>query len=462
MILDQVRKTIARYHMLSEGDCVIVGVSGGVDSVALLSILCGLRDDYGLSLVVAHLNHRLRGAESERDEGFVRKIARQFDLSCEVESIAVSGMKRRGNTLQEAAREARFLFFRRLLRKHRADKVALGQTADDQAETMVMRFLRGAGLSGLRGIPPASGEVIHPLIETGRAQLEDYLAGVGLDHVEDSSNRKDVYLRNRVRRHVVPFLEGYNPNLKENLVRMARVLWNEDQYLTRETDRAWCQMTRRHGGAVCVELSPFRSLHPALQFRLLKQAVHGVSGADGKRVAAAHIVGLVNLAATGRPHGMINLPGGVIARRVYDCLEIRRGRAPGVRGFDVSVTLPGTALIAEIGKKLVGEWTEAWDLRESSSQIAFLDADRVEAVIRVRNRRSGDRFQPLGMTGSKKIKDCFIDWKIPADQRHQIPLVLSADTIVWVVGYRIGHDVRVTGETKRVMRLEVSDLNHED
>ena len=462
MILDQVRKTVARYHMLSEGDCVIVGVSGGVDSVALLSILCGLRDDYGLSLVVAHLNHRLRGAESERDEGFVRKIARQFDLFCEVESIAVSGMKQRGNTLQEAAREARFLFFRRLLRKHRADKVALGQTADDQAETMVMRFLRGAGLSGLRGIPPASGEVIHPLIETRRAQLEDYLAGVGLDHVEDSSNRKDVYLRNRVRRHVVPFLEGYNPNLKENLVRMARVLWHEDQYLTRETDRVWRQMTRRHGETVCVELSPFRSLHPALQFRLLKRAVHGVSGADGKRVAAAHIVGLVNLAATGSPHSMINLPGGVIARRVYDCLEIRRGRAPVVKGFDVSVTLPGTAMIQEIGKKLMGEWVDTWDVRESSAQIAFLDADRLQPMLRVRNWRPGDRFRPLGMTGSKKIKDCFIDWKIPADQRNQIPLVVSANTIVWVVGHRISHDARVTAETKRVIRVEVSDLNHED
>jgi len=385
-----------------------------------------------------------------------------LDLPCEVESIEVRGMRRRGKTLQEAARTARFSFFRRLLEKHRADKVALGQTADDQAETMVMRFLRGAGLSGLKGIPPARGEVIHPLIETRRAQLETYLAGLGLGHVEDSSNRKDVYLRNRVRRHVVPFLEDYNPNLKENLVRMARVLWHEDQYLTRETERAWSRMARRHEEMVCVELPHFRNLHPALQFRLLKQAVHVVSGADGKRVAAVHIIGLVDLAATANPHGAVYLPGGVIAKRVYDRLEISRGRTPVAGSFDVPVTLPGTALIPEIGKKLVGEWVDAWDLRESSAQTAFLDADRLQPMFRVRNWRSGDRFRPLGMTGSKKIKDCFIDWKIPADQRNQIPLVVSADTIVWVVGYRIGHDVRVTGETKRVMRLELRDLNHED
>ena len=461
MILDQVKKTIAKYHMLSEGECLIVGVSGGVDSVALLSMLHTLRDHYGLSLVVAHLNHRLRGPESERDEGFVREIAQELDLPCEVESMEVRGMKRRGNTLQEAARTARFSFFRRLVEKHRADKVALGQTADDQAETMVMRFLRGAGLSGLKGIPPARGEVIHPLIETRRAQLETYLAGLGLGHVDDSSNWKDVYLRNRVRRHVVPFLENYNPSLTENLARMAHLLWQEDQSLTQETERAWSRMARRHEEVVCVELPHFRSLHPALQFRLLKHAVHGVSGAEGKRVAAVHIIALVDLAVTGTPHGAVYLPGGVVAKRIYDRLEIRRGTAPVAGGFDVPVTFPGTAVIPEIGKKLVGEWIDAWDLRESSDQVAFFDGDRLQPMVRVRNWRSGDRFRPLGMTGSKKIKDCFIDWKIPVDQRHQIPLVVSADTIVWVVGHRISHDVRVTGETKRVMRLEVRDLNHE-
>jgi len=186
MILDRVRQTVAKYGMISEGDCVVVGVSGGMDSVALLSVLSKLRDVYGMSLLVAHLNHRLRGAESQRDEVFVRDLARDLGLPCEVASMEVRRMKGRDMTLQEAAREARFIFFQRVLQKHRAHRVALGQTADDQAETMVMRFLRGAGLGGLKGIPPIRDEIIHPLIETSREEIEAYLAGEGLVHVEDS------------------------------------------------------------------------------------------------------------------------------------------------------------------------------------------------------------------------------------------------------------------------------------
>ena len=244
MILHKVRKTIEKHRMLSRGDRVIVGVSGGRDSVVLLSVLTRLRPAYGTSLVVAHLNHGLRGNEACRDEAFVKKLAHDLGLPCETRSVSVRGLRTKRTTLQEAAREARFLFFRELVKKYGATKVALGQNADDQAETMVMRFIRGAGLAGLKGIPPVRDEIIHPLIEVTRAEIEAYMTEEGLAHVEDSSNRKDVYLRNRIRKHLIPVLEEYNPNLKMTLGRMGQVLSFEEHYMGSEVREVWNHVAR--------------------------------------------------------------------------------------------------------------------------------------------------------------------------------------------------------------------------
>lgn len=459
MILDQVRKTIEKYRMLSRGDRVIVGISGGVDSVALLSVLNKLSRTYDISLVVAHLNHKLRGQESRRDEMFVKEMALELDLPCEIKSVAVREFKKKGMTLQEAAREVRFLFFSSLIQKHRAQKVALGQTADDQAETIVMRFIRGAGLAGLKGIPPVRDEmIIHPLIEVRREEIEAYVSEEGLSYVEDSSNRKDAYLRNRIRRHLIPMLEGYNPNLKTSLGRMGQVLLQEDQYMRAKAQEVWSRIVRWDGDAVSLDLIEFRNLHPALQFRLLRQSVESVSGINAKRLGVTHILSLADLAVGGRPHAVIHLPDKITARRIYDRLEIGKGERPSSPVFDYAVTFPGITHIRELGKKLIIEFVDQWNLREGSPHSVFLDSRRLQPPFRVRNYRHGDRFRPLGMTGLKKIKDCFIDWKVPMEERARVPLIISGDAIVWVVGYRISQDVRVTAKTERVISMEVQDL----
>lgn len=459
MILDQVKKTIEKYRMLSRGDRVIVGVSGGMDSVALLSVLDKLRCVYRISLVVAHLNHRLRGEESRRDETFVRELALKLDLPCEIQSVAVREVKRKRMTLQEAARETRFLFFRSLVQKHGAHKIALGQTADDQAETIVMRFIRGAGLVGLKGIPPVRDElIIHPLIEVRREQIEVYLAEERLAHVEDSSNRKDVYLRNRIRRHLIPILEEYNPNLKTRLGRMGHVLLLEEEYMRAKAEEAWSRVAQRNGEAVTLDLAQFRNLHPALQFRLLRQGVGSVSGTRAKRLGVTHILNLTDLAVRGKPNARIHLPGGITARRIYDRLEIGKGERPSSPVFDYVAACPGITPFQGLGKRLIIEFVDQWDVNEVSPHRVFLDSRQLQPSLQVRNYRHGDRFRPLGMTGSKKIKDCFIDWKVPMEERARVPLLLSGDAIVWVVGYRISHDARVTAKTERVIRMAVQDL----
>ncbi len=459
MIIDQVRESIEKYRMLSQGDRVIVGVSGGMDSVALLSVLNKLSHEYGIALVVAHLNHRLRGKESHRDEVFVKKLALKLGLPCEIQSIVVREFRKRGMTLQEAAREARFSFFRSLVQKCGARRVALGQTADDQAETIVMRFLRGAGLAGLKGISPVRDEVvIHPLIEVRRWQIEAYLAEEGLPHVEDSSNRKDVYLRNRIRRHLIPMLENYNPKLKTRLAGMGQVLLLDEEYMRARTNEVWGRVVRENGDAISLDLTQFRNLHPALRFRLLRRSVGSVSDISVRRLGMTHILSLANLALGERPQGEIHLPGRLTARRIYDRLKIDKGERPSSPVFDYPVAFPGTTPLPELGQKLMIEFVDQWNVKEASLRRVFLDSQRLQGPLRVRNYQHGDRFRPLGMMGVKKVKDCFIDGKVPMEERSRTPVVVSGNAIVWVVGYRISQDVRVTAETKRVIRMEVRDL----
>ncbi len=459
MFLDQVKKTIQKYRMLSQGDRVIVGVSGGMDSVALLCALHKVREVYGVSLVVGHLNHGLRGKESLRDAEFVRKMALDLNLPYETESLAAGELKKKGMTIQEAAREARFVFFRRLVRQYKAHKIALGQNADDQAETIVMRFLRGSGVTGLRGIPPVRDEfVIHPLIEVGRKEIEAYLAREGLLYVEDSSNLKDDYLRNRVRRHLIPILENYNPNLKTVLGRMGKAFLHEDRYMSEKTQEAWDRIVREKGGEVSLDLVAFRKLNPALQFRLLGRSLKAVSEISAKRLGTSHILNLAGIAGGVKPHAVIHLPGQVFGKRVYDRLEIRKGKEPSFHGFDLELAFPGVTPLEELGKKMVIRFVNRIDLKEASPQIAFMDFGRLKPPLRVRNYRPGDRFRPLGMGGRKKVKDCFIDWKVPMEERPRVPLILSEGAIVWVAGYRISEDVRVTPQTERVVHMAFQDL----
>jgi len=459
MMLDQIRRTIEKYRMLSLGDRVIVGVSGGMDSVALLSALSKLRKALDLSLVVAHLNHRLRGRESLKDAEFVRKMALKLGLPFEIESVAVRKLKKKGTTLQEAAREARFLFFHNLVDKHEAHKIALGQTADDQAETIVMRFLRGSGLAGLKGIPPVRDElIIHPLIEVTREQIEAYLSQEGLRHVEDTSNLKDDYLRNRIRRHLVPLLEQYNPNLRTVLCRMGQILWHEELHMREKTEAVWNQIAQQDGDRISLDLTEYEKLDPAIQFRLLRRSVGSMSEMGAKRLGVTHILNLAEIIRGEKPHAEIHLPGRITAKRVYERLEIGKRKSPLSPSFEFALALPGETPLKELGKKLVIRFADRFDLRDASPRTVFMDSQRLQPPFRLRNYRYGDRFRPLGMTGRKKIKDCFIDWKVPLEERSRIPLMLSGEAIVWVVGYRISEDVRVTPETEGVVRVEFQDL----
>ena len=457
-----VRETVEKYQMLQEGDRVIVGVSGGVDSVVLLHVLMLLRDEYGLSLAVAHLDHGIRGEESRREGDFVRDLARGMSLSFETAEADVPALaKKQRITLQEAAREARYRYYEETRKKYNAQRVATGQTADDQAETILMRVIRGAGLRGLKGIPPVRGGVyIRPLIETSRQEVERFARSERLSFVNDSSNIKDIYLRNKVRHDLIPHLEReYNPSIRVGLNRMATILSREDDYLDRKAEEAMAGLLKGSGEEFSLDIPRLTAFHEALWFRVLQKALARVLGGDLRSIKTVHLDGICRLMAHRAPNKVLCLPQGIYAEKRYAELLIRKGKPPAVYPFEYIVDAPGVTILEGLGKKLVTRIERAKQgiSVDVDSTVAHLDDDKLLHPLILRSSEEGDRFIPLGMKGHKKLKDFFIDSKVPKALRRRIPLLISAGDIVWVVGYRISERFKFTEGSKRLLKAEYLD-----
>jgi tRNA(Ile)-lysidine synthase len=458
----KVRATVERYRMIQKGDTVIVGVSGGVDSVALLNVLMALRDEYDLSIVVAHLDHGIRGEESRREARFVRDLAQGLDLPFETAVADVPAMAERERiSLQEAARKARYDFYEEVRKRYHGQKVAIGQTADDQAETILMRVIRGAGLRGLKGIPPVRGGIyIRPLIETSREEVERLAAEKGLSYVIDSSNIKDIYLRNKVRHDLIPRLEReYNPSIRAGLTRMASILSREDDYLDREAEQLAARLIEADGEEVGLDIPGLKASHGAICFRVLQKALAIVVGGDLRRIKTVHLEAIFRLLAHRAPNKVLCLPDGVYVEKHYTKLFIRRGERPAVFPFEYVVDAPGVTVLEGLGKKLFTriDPAEGRIPMGGDPNVAHLDDDKLAHPLTLRSFERGDRFVPLGMKASKKVKDFFIDSKVPKALRRQIPLLVSGGVIAWVVGYRVSECFKLTEGSRRVLRAEYLD-----
>ena len=486
--LNSVMNCINKYRMIAEGDTVLIGVSGGIDSISLLYSLFFLKDDLKCSLVVAHVNHGLRGEQSDREAEFVKEIASELKLPCVAEKIDVLRyMAEKGLSKQAAARELRYAFFERAGRQYSANKIALGHTADDQAETVLMRMLRGSGAKGIAGIKPVRDEkIIRPLIEISRDEITEFVKEKGLKYAEDPSNLEPYYLRNKIRLELIPLIKKeYNPNIIETLREAAEIVGDEDEFLEGYCSKILSDISLSKGSSLIeIDTLKLKNFHIAIQRRIIRIALKMLKG-DLLKISAVHVEEILNSINKGFSGKSLNLPDGIQAIYEYDRLRFKiqdsRFKESPIK-FDISLTIPGETILSKPKYKFVADiispeefyrdssvtpFLQNDNLKrchsdpersegEESKYTAFFDMDKLKVELRVRNRINGDIFHPSGMKGSKKLKEFFIDEKIPRRERDNIPLIVSGDIILWVVGKRVAEEGKVNKDTKRVLKITVA------
>lgn len=415
-MLNKLRAFLKEQALLSPGDKVIAAVSGGADSVAMLFALYLLRDELGITLEAAHFNHHLRGAESDRDEAFVTDFCGRYCIPLHLGSgRIVSGKK----GLEAAARDARYAFLRSL-----PGKVATAHTADDNAETVLMRLIRGTGLKGLGAIAPVSGNVIRPMLTVTRDDVEAFLEEYALPHVEDSSNAEDDFLRNRIRHGILPLMRAENPRIGENLSAMALLLRQDEACLQAMIPEE--QMP---------DVSRLKAMEPALRRRTLERFLKAQGVREPEQI---HILQAEQLLYHWSPSASMQFPGGVTIGRQYDRL-VRLECAPELPETRLSV--PGEICIG--GKRFVSEY--ATDLEERPDSVLVCPV----GVLIVRSRRSGDTMRLPG--GTRSLKKMYIDRKIPASQRAAVPVLADDRGVLAVFG--IGTDIRFRPDSLPAVRV---------
>jgi len=459
-MLRVVRETIENYMLLTPGDKVIVAVSGGPDSVALAHLLLVLKTHYRIELHIAHLNHMFRGPEAERDARAVTDLARDFGLPCTVSNVDVPAFAAsRRMSAQAAARKVRYDFLEQVRVSQQATKIATGHHADDQAETLLMNILRGAGPEGLSGIPPKrDGVFIRPLIDATREEIETYCRENRLPFQHDSSNFKPVYLRNKVRLELLPQLEKeYNPGIRLSLTRLSHIMREENEFMDAQVRDFWRRLVISETGTeVIFNLPGFLAAPPALQRRMLRKAWAAIRGAE-RDLAFIHLEQAVNFLRRGITGGVIEFPRHILLVKGYDNFRLTvTGGEPEKADFHQPLTVPGITGIPELGMSIEARLTENCPGFDPVNQKeVWLDYDKLPGSLEVRSRQPGDRFWPLGGSGSKKLKDFLIDEKIPRALRDKIPIVVTGEAIVWVCGLRSDHRWRVTDETRTFLRLKI-------
>ena len=475
-MLDQVRETIRRYHLIAPGQRIAVACSGGPDSTALLLALEELSLELGCALSVTHFNHQLRGEHSQQDEQFVRELADRLHLPIHVSAADVRGCAAQaGANLEATARRLRYRYFYSLVDIGVADRVAVGHTADDQAETVLHRLLRGTGIRGLAGIHPVvGGRVIRPLLETRRQAVLDWLSSRQQLWREDATNRDLRFLRNRIRHQLLPLLAEMNPRVVEILTHTAEIARDEELFWEGYLEPLVAQHLRQEGEKVWVEVGPLRRMPPAVARRLLRYALRAVRGKcstsdrdDGpggppspRTEGPADFLQtrrLLDLALAGRSGSSLSLPQGVVAKKEFATLLLEPAALveTAFPGFLYSIQVPAVIPIPEIGSSFAFELIslESGKARYNGSGKDLLDRRVSEGPLILRNWRPGDAYHQRGHRRPRKLKELFQRQRVSKSERLRWPVVVAGEQIVWSREWGIAEGFAPGPGSKEALRI---------
>lgn len=454
-ILQKFEQTIQRFNMLQKRDKVIVACSGGPDSVALLHLLNQIKENYDLKLIVAHINHKLRGQESDEDERFVKRLAQELKLNFHTRSFDVAKIARRKKlSIEEAAREVRYQYLDKLAQRLKASKIALGHNADDQAETVLMRLIRGTGALGLTGMSIVRGKIIRPLLQIKREEIEEFLKEQNLDFRIDSSNLRQDYLRNRIRLKLLPHLKrNYNPKIIDILNRTASILSAQEDYLEKKILKEFGRVAKSQKEKISLDLDKLFSYDIFLQREILRLAIDQLEGGVFK-TGFSQIERILSLAQQRKAGRRVFLSQNILAEVSASRLNLYKVKKTEK---DQPIDFPGIAVLERFGIRLDSEIIKKGNLKEKpyskDEMTAFLDWDKLKPPFVLRNPWTGDRFNPLGMKGTKSLKDFLTDLKVPRYEKEKALVLTSKNRIVWVLGYRIADQFKVQKNTREILKI---------
>ena len=489
--LTSLRRFLSKHELIPRGSTsapgtltvpIIVGVSGGADSLCLLHALNILAPEFDWQLHVAHLNHQLRGEEAQADAEFVRDLARQWNLPYTIEARDVAAFARRQKlSIEEAARQVRYGFLLEVALTQHSDIIAVAHNADDQAESVLMHFLRGSGLSGLRGMQPkmliadlrmliphsaisiqqSKTYLVRPLLDTPRSAIDEYCRQHDLQPRLDSTNADTTYFRNRLRHELLPLLETYNPQIRSILCRTADVIAAEHEILQAHTNDAWgMTLVEESDTALTFDLLLWRRQPIGLRRALLRQAIQRLRP-PLRDIDFVHIEDAIEVLQRATTGDQVTLPENLLLEVSYatftiaprDELTLPDWPLLPERSASLPIHVPGITPLPESAWSLTTVF-EACDYGLPLARFAAcFDADTLPAPLTLRPRTSADRFHPQGMPASVRLKDWMINAKIPRAIRDRLPLIVSGDQIVWVPGYRVGQSFLVTATTQHIIKL---------
>ena len=447
---DKVLAYIKQENLIADGGIVLCGVSGGADSVALLCVLCELSSELSITPVAVHINHCLRGEESDRDEAFVSELCKKLGVKLYSKRFDVLSMSG-GSGIEETARKVRYDYFDECALDCGASYIATAHNANDNLETLLLRLSRGTGLTGLASIPPkrmspGGYTVIRPLLSVSRSEIEVYLSSKGIDYIVDSSNLSDDYARNRIRHHIIPELESINQSVVSSSVSTIELLRRDAAYLDEMA------AVSDHVKASWLNSQSYPIASRAVRYMYDHASEHG-----GITLTFEHVAACLALASSDASSGSIDLPGGMCARREYDDFYITFSEKSFVF-LQRPLTIGGCMEFPELGYSVKCTLTEKSAEIHKSFNIFDVDYLKINGILSIRTRTAGDSIRFSSKSGSKTLKKAMIDKKIPRFKRDRLPVICDEDGIIAVCG--LGSDVRVRcdRDTKKVLTIEINTL----
>lgn len=449
-LIKKIKNFISENSLINENDRILVGLSGGPDSIFLLYIL---HNYFNNQLIIAHINHKLRGIDSDLDEKFIRTISQKLKIPLyiireDVKKLSTKNKK----SIEEVGRDVRFSFFNKILKVENFNKIALGHNLDDNVETILINFIKGSGMKGLIGIPEKRDNIIHPIINIKKEEILKYLEENKIEYRIDKTNFETDYLRNKVRNYLLPIIEKeFNKNFKEKILALSNILKVEDKFLDDLVKNIKNDILKFEDDFVKIDLKKLQNLHLSLKRRIIRKVIDHFNK-DLREYSLNHIDKVISLEnkKTGKE---IELPLNLIAVKDKNKIIIER------RDFEIPdfyIEIPDIGSYQEIGMKIELSLVEKIS-KVKDPFISFFDYDKIELPLKIRKPMFGEKFKPLGLKKEKKIQDFFVDSGIPKSVRWNLPVLLDKkDDILWIIGVRISDDYKVTNLTNRVICIKIT------